>query len=369
MNPAQRIAYAQPRFWGNEETRVVEALRSGWISTGPFVSQFEEMVGKQFRSKHALAVSNGTTALHLAYLALGLRAGDEVVIPAFSYLAAANVAIQLGLVPVFADVDDDTFCLTPETVKAVLTDRTKVVVAIHTYGSMCDIDAITEVCSSRGVTVIEDAAEAMGSSLRGRFAGTIAPIGTLSFHAAKTITTGEGGMVLTNDDSLAESMRSWRTHGSTHTRYWHDVPGHNFRMGNLQAAFGCAQMEHWDQVVTERHHIIGRYGSLLGELSGVKLQSPGRDVEPLVWAVAVELDPATYTQGRDGVLKEMSDLGVECRNGFYSPSQMPLYEPYRCVTPVSDRLARNVISLPTFVGLTDAEIDRVVETLRSLAHK
>jgi perosamine synthetase len=140
-------------------------------------------------------------------------------------------------------------------------------------------------------------------------------------------------------------------------------------MGNLQAAFGCAQMEHWDQVVTERHHIIGRYGSLLSELTGVKLQAPGRDVEPLVWAVAVELDPATYTQGRDGVLQEMSDLGVECRNGFYSPSQMPLYEPYRCITPVSDRLAQNVISLPTFVGLTDAEIDRVVETLRSLARK
>ena len=367
MSSTERIAYAQPRFWGTEEARVVEALRSGWISTGPFVSRFEEMVCSAFQSKHALAVSNGTTALHLAYLALGLRAGDEVIIPAFSYLAAANVAIQLGLVPVFADVDDSTFCLTAETVSRVVTDRTRVIVAIHTYGSMCDVDAITDVVRSRGIVVIEDSAEAMGSKLRGRFAGTIAPIGTLSFHAAKTITTGEGGMVLSTDDALAESMRSWRTHGSTHTRYWHDVPGHNFRMGNLQGAFGCAQMEHWETVVTERRALVEKYSTELAGRVGIAVQQPGDDVEPLVWAIAVELDPMAFPQGRDAVLKEMADRGVECRNGFYSPSQMPLYAPYRCDTPVSDRLARNVISLPTYVGLTGSEIERVVETLVGLA--
>lgn len=346
---------------------MVEALRSGWISTGPFVSRFEELVSSAFKSKHSLAVSNGTTALHLAYLALGLHAGDEVVIPAFSYLAAANVAIQLGLVPVFADVDDSTFCLTAETVSRVVTDRTRAIVAIHTYGSMCDVDAITDVVRSRGIVVIEDSAEAMGSKLRGRFAGTIAPIGTLSFHAAKTITTGEGGMVLSNDDALAESMRSWRTHGSTHTRYWHDVPGHNFRMGNLQAAFGCAQMEHWDSVVAERRKLVDTYSRNLAGHAGIAVQQPGDDVDPLVWAIALELDPQVYPQGRDVVLKEMADRGVECRNGFYSPSQMPLYAPYKCDTPVSDRLARNVISLPTYIGLTEPEVDRVVETLVDLA--
>ncbi len=352
MKAVERISYAQPRFWGSEEVRVIEALRSGWISTGPFVGQFEEVVGRTFGSRHALAVSNGTTALHLAYLALGLRAGDEVIIPAFSYLAAANVTIQLGLVPVFADVDDSTFCLTADTVSCVVTDRTRAIVAIHTYGSMCDVDAITEVVRSRGIVVIEDSAEAMGSKLRGRFAGTIAPIGTLSFHAAKTITTGEGGMVLSNDDALAESMRSWRTHGSTHTRYWHDVPGHNFRMGNLQAAFGCAQMEHWDSVVIERRKLVDTYSRKLSGHAGIAVQQPGDDVDPLVWAIAVELDPEVYPQGRDVVLKEMADRGVECRNGFYSPSQMPLYAAHKCDTPVSDRLARNVISLPTYVGLT-----------------
>lgn len=367
MKAVERISYAQPRFWGSEEVRVIEALRSGWISTGPFVGQFEEVVGRTFGSRHALAVSNGTTALHLAYLALGLRAGDEVIIPAFSYLAAANVAIQLGLVPVFADVDKSTYCLTADTVSRVVTDRTRAIVAIHTYGSMCDVDAITDVVRSSGIFVIEDSAEAMGSKLRGRFAGTIAPIGTLSFHAAKTITTGEGGMVLSTDDTLAESMRSWRTHGSTHTRYWHDVPGHNFRMGNLQAAFGCAQMEHWETVVNERRALVERYATELVGRVGIAVQQPGDDVDPLVWAIAVELDPLVYPQGRDAVLKEMADRGVECRNGFYSPSQMPLYAPYRCDTPVSDRLARNVISLPTHVGLTGSEIDRVVETLVGLA--
>ena len=367
MDSDNRIAYAKPRFWGTEEQRVVEALRSGWISNGPYVSQFETMVATTFGTRHALAVSNGTTALHLAYLALGLNAGDEVVIPAFSYLAAANVAIQLGLVPVFADVDVATFCLTAETVSRVLTNRTRVVVAIHTYGSMCDVDAVVQVTSGRDITVIEDAAEAMGSRLRGRYAGTIAPIGTLSFHAAKTITTGEGGMVLSNVDGLAESMKSWRTHGSTHTRYWHDVPGHNFRMGNLQAAFGCAQMEHWENVVSARRALVDHYGSLLKGCPGILVQLPGTDVDPLVWAVAVELDPSVYPQGRDEVLKQMSERGVECRNGFYSPTQMPLYSSYQCETPISDRLARNVISFPTYVGLTRPEVERVVTTLAGLA--
>ncbi len=346
---------------------MVEALRSGWISSGPYVSRLEEQVSNTFDVAHSLAVSNGTTALHLAYLALGLRPGDEVVIPAFSYLAAANVAIQLGLVPVFADVDPETFCLTAESVSKVLTERTRLVVAIHTYGSMCDVDEIMRLCASSEVTVIEDAAEAMGSSLRGRFAGTIAPIGTLSFHAAKTVTTGEGGMVLSRDESLANSMRSWRTHGSTQTRYWHDVPGHNFRMGNLQAAFGCAQMDHWSQIVSERNKVTEKYLSLLKNLPGVSLQKPGAGVEPLVWAVAVELDPHVYVQGRDKVLSQLSELGVECRNGFYSPSQMPLYAGYQCVTPISDRLAQNVISLPTYVDLSENEIEYVVSSLKSLA--
>ena len=346
---------------------MLEALRSGWISSGPYVSQLEEHVSNTFGVANALAVSNGTTALHLAYLALGLRPGDEVIIPAFSYLAGANVAIQLGLVPVFADVDPETFCMTGESVSKVLTARTRVVVAIHTYGSMCDVDEIMHVCASSNVTVIEDAAEAMGSSLRGRFAGTIAPIGTLSFHAAKTVTTGEGGMVLTPDESLANAMRSWRTHGSTHTRYWHDVPGHNFRMGNLQAAFGCAQMDHWNQIVGERNRVTEKYLSLLKSLPGVSLQKPGAGVEPLIWAVAVELDPTIYTQGRDTVLSQLSELGVECRNGFYSPSQMPLYRNYQCVTPISDRLARHVISLPTYVDLSDDEVEYVVDSLKSLA--
>ena len=154
MTAPERIPYAQPHFWGTEENRVLEALRSKWISTGPFVRRFEELVGNTLGAKHALAVSNGTTALHLAYLALGLQPGDEVIIPAFSYLAAANVAIQLGLVPVFADVDDATFCMTAETVSRVITDRTRVIVAIHTYGAMCDVDAITNAVRNYEIVII-----------------------------------------------------------------------------------------------------------------------------------------------------------------------------------------------------------------------
>jgi perosamine synthetase len=358
------IPWAQPRLWGAEEQYVCEALRSTWISGGPFVERLEERIARFCGVDHAVAASNGTTALHMAYLALGIGAGDEVVVPGFAFMAAANVALHVGAQPVFAEVDPETWCVTAAGVEACLTPRTRLIVPVHTYGNLCDMDDILALARSRGIAVLEDAAEAFASRYKGRPAGAIAPIGTFSFQATKTITTGEGGMVVTNDQALTERMRLYRSHGMPRRRYWHEVAGHNFRLTNMQAALGCAQMESLDQILAQRKRVHQQYCDRLFDVPGLALQRFTAGVEPVLWAMAVRLDDDAYPQGRDGVIAQLQDRGIETRPGFHAASLMPLYG--TSPLPICERLSRQVLSPPTFPGLQEEQIERVCESLGSL---
>ena len=351
----QSIPWAQPDFWGLEEQYLVEALHSTWISGGPFVDRFERELATFSGTPCALAVSNGTTAIHLVYLSMGLQPGDEVIIPGFCYLAAANIALQMGIKPVFAEVDPATFCVTAEAIEAVLSPRTKLIVVVHTYGNVCEMDDIMSLSKRKGVPVLEDAAESFASKYKGRQSGAIAQLGIYSFQATKTITTGEGGMVLTDNEDLARKMALYRSHGVLDRRYWHELPGHNFRLTNLQAALGCAQLERLDSIIKERKRIHQTYKVELKDVGGVRLQTFRPEVDPVLWAFAVELDPTFYPQGRDKVIEQLAAVGIETRNGFYAASQLPIY-PDCPSLPVCERLANNVISLPTFPSLTDQQI-------------
>jgi len=367
MNTAdsQHIPWAQPDFWGLEEKYLVEALRSTWISGGAFVDRLEREVAAFSGSPFALSASNGTTAIHLAYLGLGLQAGDEVIVPGFCYLAAANIALQIGVRPVFAEVDRDTFCVTAESIEAAMTPHTKLIVAVHTYGNVCEMDEIMSLAQSKGVRVLEDAAESFASKYKGRQSGAIAGLGTYSFQATKTITTGEGGMVVTDDEALVRKMMLFRSHGVLERRYWHELPGHNFRLTNLQAALGCAQLERLDSIVKGRGRVHRTYTGLLKDVPGLRLQQFHPEVNPVLWALAVELDPAAYPQGRDKVIEQLAAEGIETRNGFYAASQLPLY-PDCAPLPICERLANNVISLPTFPSLDDQQINYVSSRLAAL---
>lgn len=315
-------------------------------------------------SAYALTAANGTAALHMALLALGVTRGDEVVVPAYGFLAAANVILQLGARPVFADVDPDTWCVTAETLEPRLGDRTSAVVVIHTYGNVCLMDDIVELARDRGVTVIEDAAEAFASRIGNRWAGTIAEIGTYSFQATKTISTGEGGMVVTNSSELHDRMVLYRNHGMSKTRYWHEVPGHNFRLTNLQAALGCAQLTHLERIITERKRVYGSYSARLNDVDGLSLQQFPDSVDPVPWSTAVVLDPRFYQRDRGDIMTTMSAAGIETRPGFYAPNQQPLYD---CPPmPISDDLSARILSLPTFPALSDDDIDRVASALIAL---
>jgi perosamine synthetase len=359
------IPWAQPQLWGNEEKYVVEALRSTWISGGPFVERFEADLAQYLGCKHAFAVANGTAALHLAFLALDLKAGDEVVIPAFGFMAAANISRQLGFRPVFCDVDAETWCVRADHLKAAMTSKTKAFVVIHTYGNVSDMDAIMTLSDASGIPVVEDAAEALGSRFGGTMAGASGTINTFSFHATKTITTGEGGLVTTNDDRLADLLRLYRSHGLRRERhYWHEVPGHNFRLTNMQAAIGCAQFENLSDILFHRSRVFTDYEQRLSRMSGVKLQRWTSGSVPVVWAIALTLDLEFFPQGRDDVMAAMAAEGIETRPGFQPPSEMTYFEATN--TPVSDQLGRCVLSLPTFPSLSEAAISRICDTLAIL---
>lgn len=353
-------------MWGSEQDYVLDAMRSNWISGGPYIEQFERQFCDRVGSKYAIAVTNGTAALQLSYLALGLKAGDEIVVPGFGFMAAANVALQLGIKPVFCDVDPQTWCLRAGDVEAVLSARTRAIVAVHSYGNCCSMPALMQLAEQTGVMVIEDAAEALGSRIAGRHAGTLAPVGTYSFHATKAITTGEGGMVVTDDDQLAETLRLFSSHGLRRRRhYWHEVPGNNFRLTNLQAAMGCAQLEHFEKVQTRRRDINDRYAQLLGRIPGTRLQTITPGCDPMIWAVAMELDEATFPQGRDEVISQLLVCGIETRPGFQSPKEMSYFE--RTNLPTSERLGRSVISLPSSPRISDVEIQHICNRLVEMA--
>lgn len=365
MTDKARIPWAQPDFWGLEEQYLIEALHSTWISGGAFVDRLEREVATFSGSPFAISASNGTTAIHLVYLSMGLQPGDEVIVPGFCYLAAANIALQMGVKPVFAEVDLHTFCVTAEAIEAVMTPRTKLIVAVHTYGNVCEMDEIISLAKSKGVLVLEDAAESFASKYKRRQSGAIAQLGIYSFQATKTITTGEGGMVVTHDEGLANTMTLYRSHGVLGRRYWHELPGHNFRLTNLQAALGCAQLERLASIIKERKRIHHSYTVALNSIEGLRLQTFRPEVDPVLWALAVELEPSAYPQGRDMVIQQLAHQGIETRNGFYAASQLPIYKEVGSV-PICERLANNVISLPTFPSLKDNQIDFIASKLMAL---
>ncbi len=362
------IPWARPVFWGGEQDCIIEALKSTWISGGPFVDQLESRFSALTGGALALSTSNGTTAIHLAYLALNIKPGDEVVVPGFCFMAAANVALHMGARPVFCEVDPHTWCMRAEDIRGVITDRTKAIVVVHTYGNMCDMAAIVALANERGIPVIEDAAEAFPSRYEGRLAGTLGTIGTYSFQATKTITTGEGGMVVTRDAALAERMALYRSHGLRRKKhYWHEAPGLNFRLTNMQAAMGCAQMEQLNRIVAEKDRVYAVYREALLTTPGVCLQAFGPKVQAVVWAVAVRLDAAIYPQGRDAVLSQMLEAGIELRPGFYTPHQLPYFD---CpALPTCDALAASIVSLPSYPTLRQEDIERVCAQLMALSRR
>jgi perosamine synthetase len=335
----------------------MDALDSSWISGGEYIRKFESSFAILHDSHGAVTVSNGTTALYLALLSLNIGPGDEVIIPGYTFAAPANMVIAAGAKPVFVDVEKDTWLIDPSLLEEKINQNTKAILPVHIYGNVCSMSMINDIAKKHGLYVIEDVAEAAFSKQNDRYAGTLGDIGCFSFQATKTLTMGEGGAVIFSDNALEQRARVIRSHGmSAEKPYWHLEVGHNFRLTNMQAAFGLAQLEKLNDIIIQKKRVYQRYIDTLGEINGIQMQRITSSTVPVIWAVALRVDPKI----RDRMRTSLSEQGIETRAGFYAFNEMPLYN--TDLLPVSTAISQSIISLPSYPGLANHEIDRICET-------
>jgi perosamine synthetase len=358
---APAIPVYKPDLGGNERRYVLECLDSTWISSlGAFIGKFEAAVGAATGARHAIAVCNGTVALHLALHCLDLGPGDEVIVPTFTYIASVNTIAQTGARPVFADARPSDWNIDPDDAARRITPRTKAILPVHLYGAPCDMTALTALAHRYGFHIIEDCAEALGTRRDGRHVGTYGIAGTFSFFGNKTVTCGEGGMVITNDDAYAARLRQTKGQGQSLTRrYWHEVLGFNYRMTNVAAAIGLAQMERLPDIAERKQAIARRYRELLGDLP-ITFQSLDPGVESSYWLVSLLL-PAGVD--RDAVMAHMAGLGIETRPVFHCAHRMPMYARDDHF-PVAEDIAARGLSLPSYPTLSQEDLERVAAALR-----
>jgi perosamine synthetase len=343
----------------------MDCLDSTWISSrGQYVERFETGFAEFCGAEHAVSCSNGTTALHLALLTLGVGPGDEVIVPTLTFVATANAVSYCGARPVFVDAEPDTWNIDPSLVEAKVTHRTKGIIAVHLFGHPADMDGILAIARRHGLFVVEDAAQAHGGEYRGRRVGSLADVATFSFFGNKIITTGEGGMVVTRDGALASRARRLASHGmDPDRRYWFPVIGYNYRMTNIAAAIGVAQLERADWQIERRVEIAQWYRDRLGDWSVFGWQREQDWARPVWWMFSVVLDEGNSTR-RDLVMTRLEEDGIETRPVIWPMHRLP---PYRDVAtgtfPVADRLAERGINLPTWAGLTREDVEYVCDSL------
>lgn len=350
-----KIPVYQPSLSGNEKKYVDECLDSSWISSkGKFIPIFEKKFAEYTGVKHAATVNNGTTALHLALIALGIGPGDEVIVPTLTYIASVNAIAYTGATPVFADSIEETWQMDPKSVEQRVTPRTKAIMAVHLYGHPCDLDPIMAVAKKNDAFLIEDCAEAFGSLYKGRHVGGFGDIATYSFFGNKTITTGEGGMVVTNDETLYDRSVHYKGQGlAKHREYWHDVIGYNYRMTNICAAIGLAQLEQADAFISRKREIAGWYREGLKGLPAV-LQNEVGDVRHSYWMCSIL---AESPERRDALRAALAEAGIETRPLFYPIHTMPMYSQRYHKFPVAENLGWRGINLPSWPGLTREQVD------------
>ncbi len=362
MKKTIRIPVYQPDLSGNEKKYVDQCLDSTWISSkGEFLHKFEQRFAEVTGVRRAAAVSNGTVAIHLALLALGVGPGDEVIVPTLTYVASVNAIVYCGATPVFVDSLPGTWQMDPEDVKRKITPKTRAVMAVHLYGHPCDMDALLQIVNDHRLLLLEDCAEAMGSRYKGKHVGSFGQIAAYSFFGNKTVTTGEGGMVVSNDDTLFERAVHFKGQGLAKDReYWHDVVGYNYRMTNICAAIGLAQLERFEAIVEMKREVVRRYREALKGLP-VSVHEESPSVFHSYWMCSILVQNA---EDRDPLRDFMLDRGIETRPVFYPVHTMPMYAVHFGSHPVAEDIARRGINLPSWPRLSQGQIQEIAAAVR-----
>jgi perosamine synthetase len=360
------IPVYRPHFTGNEREYVLDCIDSGWISSrGEYINRFEDACRHFIGADYVHSVSNGTVALHLAMLACGISAGDEVIVPTLTYVASVNAIRYVGATPVFVDSLSDTWQIDPEDVERRITPRTKAIMVVHLYGCPCDMSRLCDLAKRHNIKIIEDAAEAFGTRWKGQHVGTFGDVATFSFFGNKTITTGEGGLVVCRDAAMAEHIALLKSqYASTTRRYWHDDIGYNYRMTNVAAAIGLAQVEKVEAILKAKRDLAGWYEKKLAGLP-VAFHKEPQGATHSYWMVSI-LAPST--EDREPLCDHLERLGIETRPFFYPAHTLPMYaDPRRpnSAFPIATDLGSRGINLPSFPDLSEEQVDRIADAVRS----
>lgn len=366
--PQPFLPVSEPDLTHREMRYAFDAFMSTWISsTGDYIRRFEQDFADKVGMAHGVATSNGTVSLHLAMAALGIGEGDEVIVPDLTFAASINTVMHVGARPVLVDVDPDTWCLSAEAVERAITPRTRAIMPVHVFGRPSQMTEIVELAKARGLYIIEDCAEAHGAKYDGQPIGSFSDISSFSFFANKIITTGEGGICLTNDADIAARMRMLRDHGMRpERRYWHEEPGFNFRMTNMQAAIGCAQIERMDELLAMRADVHARYVKALSGIPGVSFP-PAMDqrAQPVTWFSCAQV-PADK---RAELIAACKAANIDLRPFFHGLSSMPAYRQFARKCPNSAWLSRTGVNLPTSRRVDDAMVGRITAVFESVLGK
>lgn len=361
------IPVCDPTFIGNEKKYVIECLDTNWISSaGRFINAFEDAFSSASDCKYGVACANGTVALHLALAALGIGPGDEVILPTFTMIATINAVTYTGATPILVDSEPCTWNMDINQVADKITDKTKVVIPVHTYGHPVDMTPLMALAEKHGFWVIEDAAEAHGAEYKGARAGSLGHAAGFSFYANKNITTGEGGMITTNDEALAKLARNLRDHAfSPERHFWHKYLGFNYRMTNLQAAVGLAQTETLDQLVDRRRANAALYTRLLNEIPGITTPPEADNCKNVFWMYSVMVEDE-FAMTRDELRHFLAHEGIETRTFFIPLHFQPIY--FKAFKgqrfPVAENLCKRGFYYPSASSLTEREIRYIVDATR-----
>lgn len=351
----------EPSLNGNEKKYVNECLDSSWISgKGKFINEFETAFAKYVGTKHATTVCNGTVALHLALEALGIGEGDEVIVPTLTYIASVNAITYTGAKAVFVDSLHDTWQMDSDDLTKKITASTKAIMCVHLYGHPCDMEKMVNIARDNNLFLIEDCAEAIGSKYKGNHVGTFGNVATFSFYGNKTITTGEGGMVVTNDETLHDRLVHLKGQGlAKYREYWHDAIGYNYRMTNICAAIGLAQLEQIDEILSKKRQVSNWYKEAFKD-SCFEFHMESEDVSHSFWMCTVLIPEG---MNRDALKVFLMENGIETRPMFYPIHTMPIYSQKYEKHQVAEGLARRGMNLPSYPGLCKENILEIVDII------
>ncbi len=362
------IPLSQPDITDLEIEEVVSVLRSSRLSLGPKLGEFESLVAEDIGVPYALAVSSGTAGLHLCLCAMGIGEGDEVLVPSFTFIAAANAIRYMRAIPIFVDVESPTLNMDPQQIEQAITPRTRAIVVVHTFGVPAQLDAILAIARKHNLLVIEDACEAIGAEYKGQPVGSFGDAAVFAFYPNKQITTGEGGVVVTRDASLARQIKALRNQGRYDSDDWHQhsILGYNYRLSDINCALGCAQMRRLPTILEDRASVARKYHEILHRNSALLLPPlalPGKRVSWFVYVV--RLPQSLDRADRDEIVQRMRANGIQCGRYFAPIHTQPAYAgvPVRSPLPVTEHESERTIALPFFTGITDAQIERVSQSL------